>query len=688
MSDFQFREPLWGLGLVAGFLLPGILMTLRRMSATRREPFVSRTMMSRLIVRGPAWRTALADWTAGSVVGFLSLALMRPQWGMIPAATSRAGAEVMICLDVSKSMLAEDVTPNRLQRAKADIHDLLSRLEGEQVGLIAFAGRPVLLSPLTSDFGFLKLILDAAGPHTVGRGGTRLELALQRALAAFQKSSDVSKVVLLITDGGETGGNTNLASQLAHRQDVRVIVIGIGDEAGTSFAVPDPRTGKQNTVQDQQGTPVISRLESQRLRDLANATQGLYIPAGTASLDLRDLYRVHFAPLLRARHQEVQREYKNEGYQVPLILAIFSFLLAIWAQTVPRGQTPLLASNGHRRSSSLPSGVMLCAMLMSVSARTPFTAAQTIGREDDDPQAFSLREGFLAAVKVAKTDPKTASGLFERIYLDRNADQALRFHAKYNLGWLAATAADQVLAEDPQQALSQLVQAQDAFQDAVQLDPNNLQARQNLELVADRARQLRDAQQPPESNASKQIDELSKKQQELNQQLDSADSSSDLGEQTRQEDEQQEEKQKQATGQQEQLSEETEQLSQKSEEEVAEMLQEAAQEMKEAAKQLANGKDGREQSREAREKAVEKLEQARDRQRALDQEAQAQTAAEPPNQEQNTADELQAQQAQDPPPDQGGFSQLLQLIRDREAQRAQQRRLKEFRSDEPVSEDW
>ena len=100
------------------------------------------------------------------------LALMRPQWGLRYVETPRTGAELMVALDVSRSMLAEDVAPNRLERAKAEVRDLLAYLDGDQVGLIAFAGRASLLAPLTPDFSFFRLVLDGVGPHSVDRGGT------------------------------------------------------------------------------------------------------------------------------------------------------------------------------------------------------------------------------------------------------------------------------------------------------------------------------------------------------------------------------------------------------------------------------------------------------------------------------------------------------------------------------------
>ena len=118
---------------------------------------------------------------------------MRPQWGLRHVATPRVGAEIMVALDVSRSMLAEDVGPNRLERAKAEIADLLPYLDGDAVGLIAFAGRAAVLSPLTPDFGFLRLVLEGVGPNSAQRGGTRLEEPIRLALEGFGPTRGASR---------------------------------------------------------------------------------------------------------------------------------------------------------------------------------------------------------------------------------------------------------------------------------------------------------------------------------------------------------------------------------------------------------------------------------------------------------------------------------------------------------------
>ncbi len=185
MSELHFAEPGWIhlLWAVLGFV--AFAAWLERRGSGALGAFMGTELRDRLVRSASPARRATRLFFLALCGCFLVLALMRPQWGLHFVATPRVGAEIMVCLDVSRSMLAEDVAPNRLERAKAEVRDLLAYLEGDQVGLIAFGGRATVLSPLTPDFSFLRLVLDEAGPHSVTRGGTRLEEPIRKAIAGF-----------------------------------------------------------------------------------------------------------------------------------------------------------------------------------------------------------------------------------------------------------------------------------------------------------------------------------------------------------------------------------------------------------------------------------------------------------------------------------------------------------------------
>jgi len=243
----------------------------------------------------------------------------------------------MVGLDVSRSMLAEDVAPNRLERAKAELRDLLSYLDGDQVGLIAFAGRATVLSPLTPDFSFLRLVLDGAGPHSVARGGTRLEEPIRKALAGFQDrggQGEVSHSILLVTDGEDHDSFPLEAAKTAAEWGVRILAIGFGDEAGSELPVTDPRTGARALVRDADGNPVRSRLDGDLLREMALVTGGTYVPAGTGAIDLESIYEHHIAHLTRGRLAGGGHQIRNDIFQWPLLFALLCLLAAV----IPSGQ--------------------------------------------------------------------------------------------------------------------------------------------------------------------------------------------------------------------------------------------------------------------------------------------------------------------------------------------------------------
>ena len=260
MSDFRFANPDWihAIWLVAALVVLLFWLDWRRGDILTR--LLSSMMQSRLVRRLSPTRRWLSIAMFGMAGVSMVVALMRPQWGLTYQETPRVGAQIMVCLDVSKSMLAEDTAPNRLERAKVELTDLLSYLKGDQVGLIAFAGRAAVLCPLTPDFGFFRLILDGAGPDSVGRGGTRLEEPIRKALDGFRTESDVSRVILLITDGEDHDSHPLDAAKAAAERGVKILTIGFGDEAGSQIEYTDPESGARTVVRDSSGRPVVSRL--------------------------------------------------------------------------------------------------------------------------------------------------------------------------------------------------------------------------------------------------------------------------------------------------------------------------------------------------------------------------------------------------------------------------------------------
>jgi Ca-activated chloride channel family protein len=302
MSDLEFAHPervhlFWLAALVAGFLA---WRELGRAAALRAQ--LSAVMQRRLVLAPRQGRRLVRAALAFAALGLGILALMQPQArGEVEMVTSRrVAADIMVVLDVSRSMLADDAPPNRLARAKAEIGSLVDRLEGNRVGLVAFAGRAAVLCPLTPDTGFFRLVLNGVDTRSAARGGTRIGDGLRRAVEAFGAGSG-ARLVLLITDGEDHESQPLEAARAAAAAGVRVVTIGFGSEQGSQIRVVDPDTGARTVVTDGPGgQPVVSKLDGEVLRKIALATKGAYVPAGTAALDLESILTEHVTPLVQS----------------------------------------------------------------------------------------------------------------------------------------------------------------------------------------------------------------------------------------------------------------------------------------------------------------------------------------------------------------------------------------------------
>lgn len=329
MSELELAHPervhlLWVAVLVAGFLA---WREIGRSGALRGQ--LSAVMQRRLVVAPRRGRRLVR---AAAVLGALALgvvALMRPQArGQSEMVSSgRVSADIMVVLDVSRSMLADDAAPNRLARAKAEIGALVDRLEGHRVGLVAFAGRAAVLCPLTPDRGFFQLVLGGVDTRSAARGGTRIGDGLRRALDAFGDGG--ARVILLITDGEDQDSRPLEAAKAAAAAGVRIVSIGFGSEEGRQITITDPETGARSVVTDGPGgAPVISKLDGELLRQVALATRGAYVPAGTAALDLESIVAEHVAPIVQASATAAARPVPVERYPW-FVLGALVLLMAV-----------------------------------------------------------------------------------------------------------------------------------------------------------------------------------------------------------------------------------------------------------------------------------------------------------------------------------------------------------------------
>lgn len=230
-------------------------------------------------------RTLRALLLVGSV-GFLLTALARPQFGTRVETVRREGRDVVVALDLSRSMLAEDVAPNRLQRAKLEILRLVDRLEGDRIGLVAFAGQAFVQSPLTTDYAATQLFLDAMDVDLVPVQGTNLGEAMNVALDLFDEEVREFRVLLIVTDGEDHEGEVGEAIRRATDAGVRVFTVGIGSSDGVPIPEFDDAGNQRGFQRDADGNVVTTRLDEAILRRIADATGGGFHLSTPQSVEL------------------------------------------------------------------------------------------------------------------------------------------------------------------------------------------------------------------------------------------------------------------------------------------------------------------------------------------------------------------------------------------------------------------
>jgi len=285
LHDIEVLYLLWVLPLLFGLFL---------YSAGRRqqllERFLSPKLQHRLVFVNPVRRR----WKAALILcGFalLVIGLARPAWNLQQTTVTRKGRDVVFVVDVSKSMLAEDLAPNRLERAKLAIADVIAKLRGDRVGLLVFAGTAAVKCPLTLDYGFFRMMLDNVSVNSIERGGTMIGDAVRVVLDQMLDNQERKfRDIVLITDGEDHESFPVEAAKEAAEKGVRLFIVGLGDEnEGRRIPLTDESGGR--TFMKYQGREVWSRLDADTLREMALATPGgRYLNVATGTIDLGEVY--------------------------------------------------------------------------------------------------------------------------------------------------------------------------------------------------------------------------------------------------------------------------------------------------------------------------------------------------------------------------------------------------------------
>jgi len=282
LSQLWILHFLWVLPVIVLVIL---IAKRRRDRAMAR--FASRDLWPRLAGETQGRRRFLKMTLLLTALGMMIFALAGPRWGSHYQEVSQKGVDIVLVVDVSQSMMVEDVAPNRLERARREILDFLRVVQGDRVGLVAFSGAAFVECPLTLDYKAVEMFLNALRPDLIPVSGTDLGAAIDSGVSAFDFKSETDKVIVLITDGEDNEGRGLEAAQNAADQGVKVFVFGIGDPSGGPVPAPG---GEGGFRKDEAGEVVLSKLEEQGLQKIASVTGGNYVRAVTGDLDLDILY--------------------------------------------------------------------------------------------------------------------------------------------------------------------------------------------------------------------------------------------------------------------------------------------------------------------------------------------------------------------------------------------------------------
>jgi Ca-activated chloride channel family protein len=246
---------------------------------------------------------------------------MRPQWGFSWEEVRRSGLDILIAIDTSKSMLAGDIKPNRLERSKLAVKDLIKKLRGDRIGLIAFSGNAFLQCPLTVDYSGFLLSLNELNFNSIPKGGTSISSAIKTAMDSYEGGQKKYKILVIITDGEDHEGNVAEMAEKAKDAGIKIFSIGIGTKEGELISVTD-ESGNKVFLKDRQGNVVKTRLDETTLQKIALTTGGSYVRATNTEFGLDLIYEEKLSKMEKREIESNMIKRYEERFQIPLAIAL------------------------------------------------------------------------------------------------------------------------------------------------------------------------------------------------------------------------------------------------------------------------------------------------------------------------------------------------------------------------------
>ena len=550
----KWSEPWW---LAAGLLACLVLLLVWRIVDARQRAalsrFISAHLLTELTQSISVVRRRVQRGLFLAAVALLFVALAGPLVGYNWEQISRRGNEIVFAIDTSRSMSTPDIKPNRLARAKLAIDDFVNQLDGDAVGIVAFAGSAFLVCPITLDYGAFHETLNAIDTNTIPRGGTNISSAIREAQTALRRRPASDEILILVTDGEDLEGSALAAAQSAKQEDgMRIFTVGVGTASGDLIPVPPDQGG--GFVKDETGGYVKSHLDEAGLKAIAEATGGFYVPLGTQGEGLETIFTKVLGPM--AKHDLASRQQKIfiERYQWPLSASLGALLASLLvgtrrrrgARNASRSRdipdeagapstaglgSPQVPQGATARVGSLPLLLLTLLILMplgrgragALNAQAAYDKGNFAAAEQDyaaeakrDPSKPALQYNLGTAAYRAGQFPQAAQAFQQSITKapssdpERLADQE---DAYYNLGNALYRAGQKTAQTSPQETLKTWNDAVKAYETALQLRSNDADSKFNRDVVKRKIAQL---QQDQNKNQDKN-DNSDKSQDKKNQ---------------------------------------------------------------------------------------------------------------------------------------------------------------------------
>ncbi|BBO76873.1 hypothetical protein DSCW_42900 [Desulfosarcina widdelii] len=480
---------------VAPLLVLAIAFGMRRRREILRR-FSSEHGLAAIAPRVADGRRWIKGLLLAAAVLFAAVALAGPKYGFRWQEIRQHGVDIIIALDCSRSMTAADISPSRLERAKREVFDLLTMLQGDRVGLVAFAGTAFLQCPLTLDYDAFNLFLNALSPDYLPVGGTDITGALTTAADAFDPKSAADKAIILITDGENTGeGDPVKAAESLKEKEIKLFCIGVGGSDGVP--IPEAEGGFKK---DKSGQIVLSRLDETTLKKIAVVTGGTYVRSVAGDMDLDAIYTDEIRRTMDAQTLTSSRKQVWEDrFQWPLALALVCLLAEMLLPVVRKGLVSVLLAvllvlpAATSQASDTSQGIEAYQAGDYEKALKHFVDAQ-LQTPDKAESLYNVANGYY---KTGNFD--AAVDHYKKVL--ETEDKVLKQKAEYNLGNAEFRRGDAKAAIEHYKA-------------ALALDPDDKMSKENLEFVQKMLEQQQNSDDPQKDQKDRQQDQKQNQDQQ------------------------------------------------------------------------------------------------------------------------------------------------------------------------------